>query len=67
MTGTEIAALGEAAIQLVAKLLELRDAMLKGDVGAAEALKSLTDHESNMSAVKDELHEYLDKKFDGSE
>lgn len=64
MTGAEIAVLVEAGLQLAIKIVELVQAANKGDVGAAEALKSLTEHETSMAAVKDELHEYLDEKFD---
>ena len=64
MTGAEIAALAEAGLQLIVRIAELVRAASKGDVTAAEALKSLTEHSAGMKAVTDEAHAYLDKKFD---
>lgn len=64
MTGLEIAALAEAGLELVVKLVGLIQAAQKGDVTAAEELKSHLDHDAAMKVAVDEVHAYGDKVFD---
>lgn len=63
MTGIEITAIVESTLQLIAKLAGLAQAAAKGDVAAAEALKSITANDAAMKAVVDKAHAYLDEKF----
>lgn len=64
MTGIEIAALAEAGLELIVKIAGLVQAAQKGDVVAAEVLKSLTDHDASMKSVVTDAHKYLDEQFD---
>lgn len=59
----EIVAIVESTLQLIAKLAGLAQAAQKGDVAAAEALKSIVDNDAAMKAVVDKAHAYLDEKF----
>ncbi len=63
MTGLEIAALAEAGLQLVVKIVELVQAANKGDVTAAEVLKQITEHTSAMDAAKAEARAHLDEIY----
>jgi hypothetical protein len=67
MSPVEIAALAEAGIDLIVKVAGLVQAAQKGDVAAAEALKTMVERSGQMKEIVDEAHAYLDEQFDKSE
>jgi len=64
MTPIEIVALGEAGLELAMKIIALVQAAQKGDVAAAEILKSMLDHTSSLDAIKAGLRDFLDKQYE---
>lgn len=64
MTGIEIAALVEEGVSLIVKIAGLIQAAQKGDLTAAEELKTRLEHDAAMKEAVDEVHAYGDKLFD---
>lgn len=64
MTPTEIIALTEQGLTLIAKVVDLIKSAQKGELTPGEAKQLLADYAAEMKAAVDDAHAYLDKQFD---